>query len=147
LSRACFGSLRIDTRSSMLKSDALAITGSRPINSGISPNFIKSSDSTLRRGSFKSSSSAAFTNLSNPIEPFLPILSCTTLSKPTKAPEQINRIFVVSISYEPAPNLFEPAPGLTLTVTFVPSNILNRPFIKYFSIYLVELPHQTHPFG
>ena len=93
---AFLGSWRILTRASSSNSCRVLITGSLPTNSGINPNFTKSSGSTLSMFILSISLSlAAFTSAENPI-PVLSVLSLITLSRPEKAPPQINRIFDVS---------------------------------------------------
>ena len=77
------------------KSSSVAITGSLPTNSGIKPNFNKSSGSTSLKISPMLLSSFSLTSAPKPnAEPF-PLL-LITLSKPAKAPPHINKILVVS---------------------------------------------------
>ena len=69
--------------------------GKRPINSGIKPNFNKSSGKTLERSSLGSISCSLISE-PNPIT-FCPRRRLIIVSIPSNAPPQINKIFVVSI--------------------------------------------------
>ena len=71
------------------------MTGRRPMNSGISPNFNRSSGSTSRRTSPVRRSSAPMTLAEKPIEVPLPRREMI-FSRPAKAPPQMNRMLVVS---------------------------------------------------
>ena len=91
---AFFGFVKISTKSSLLNGSNAAVIGRRPINSGISPNFCKSSGiinciklSWLDKFLFEDP---------NPMI-FAPRRSFTIVSIPSNAPPTINRIFVVSI--------------------------------------------------
>ena len=85
------GQIRISASSS--RSSSVATTGSRPTNSGINPNLIRSS------GSRSDSNSPV---LRRPVPGLWRQSRCqadstsTSLSSPAKAPPQINRILVVS---------------------------------------------------
>ena len=98
------------------------VTGTRPTNSGISPNFIKSCGSA-----FLNSSPTFFSSFSeriplNPID-FSSIRLSMILSSPSNAPPQINRIFVVSIWISSCCGCFLPPCGGTEAT--VPSKIFN----------------------
>ena len=96
LVRAFFGSERILTIASFVSCSKDTITGTRPINSGIRPNLVRSLGSTFRKSSSISISLRFTTSALNPIEPAL--IRCSTIfSRPSKAPPQIKRILVVSI--------------------------------------------------
>ena len=71
-------------------------TGSRPMNSGISPNLIRSSGRTWRRTSESRGSVVRRTSARKPI-PLRPIRLSMILSRPAKAPPQRKRMLVVSI--------------------------------------------------
>nr|CAA99538.1 hypothetical protein [Bacillus subtilis] len=95
LTRAFFGFVKIATNASSSSFSRLAITGRRPINSGINPKRSKSSGSTFeRRSSF--SRSAALLSAPNPIT-FCAKRRLMICSIPSKRPPQMNKIFVVSI--------------------------------------------------
>ena len=94
--REFFGSIRICINASSLSSSNVANTGRRPTNSGIKPNLIKSSGSTL----FKTrlASFAIFLGLTSAPKP-MPLLSERSLmifSNPSNAPPQMNRMLLVS---------------------------------------------------
>ena len=119
------GSVRIRTKSSSDNGFVCVITGKRPISSGISPNFFKSSWRTLFNILiFFSSSLIIFFVLPNPIGAVLSLRS-TILSIPSKAPMPIKRIFVVSISINCCSGCLRPPFGGTPIL--VPSTILSRP--------------------
>ena len=93
---AFFGLVSISIRSFSFKSSTWQTTGSRPTNSGIKPNPSKSSGITFANMSALERSCFFFTSEPNPT-PFLPILLSIILSRPLKAPPQINNMLVVSI--------------------------------------------------
>ena len=93
---AFFGSVRIFTRAASSSCSSDTITGRRPINSGISPNFTKSSGSTCANNSLMLRSSFPIISAPNPIDP-LPRRLSTIFSRPSNAPPQINKMLVVSI--------------------------------------------------
>ncbi|MNR27146.1 hypothetical protein D3C85_1444050 [compost metagenome] len=92
---AFLGSERIRTSAASSSGSSVEITGKRPTNSGIKPNLNRSSGRTMDRYSpgFKST---FMPSVLKPITFFL-ILRLIICSKPSKAPPQIKRIFVVSI--------------------------------------------------
>ena len=73
----------------------MAITGRRPMNSGMRPNFSRSSGSTSRRISPVRRSSGPMTLAEKPIDEPLPRREMI-FSRPANAPPQMNRMFVVS---------------------------------------------------
>ena len=87
--------VKISTRASLFKSSKVAITGSLPTNSGISPNFNKSSVSSFFRIDPIFFVDLSLTSASKPILDLSPLLEII-LSIPAKAPPQIKRILVVS---------------------------------------------------
>ena len=93
--------------------------GKRPTNSGIIPNFTRSSGVVMS----KSVSMLASTRALNPI-----LVPCTRfftmLSSPTKAPPAMNKMFLVSISIISPPGCLRPPPALTRHT--VPSTIFSR---------------------
>ena len=91
-----FGSVTIFTKASLSKSFRLAIIGSLPINSGISPNFNKSCGNSSLNISYLFVSFLLSIFVPNPIF-FSPVLSFIISSNPSKAPPQINKIFYVFI--------------------------------------------------
>src|ERR1035437_5681334 len=96
LMREFFGSLRIDTRDARSRSCSVATTGTRPTNSGIIPNLIMSSGWPFSRSSPARRSFFEASFAPNPIafsERRRPMIS----SRPTNAPPQMKRMFVVSI--------------------------------------------------
>ena len=94
--RALFGSFKMRTKASSSNGFKDTFTGTRPMNSGIRPNFTKSSGNTCLNSSPRSVSFCPNTSAPNPID-FLPILDSMIFSNPSKAPPQINRILDVSI--------------------------------------------------
>ena len=89
------GSSKILTKESSSKSSKVEMIGSLPINSGIKPNFNKSSGSILFNNSPTFFSAFVFSLEPNPIEDPLS-LDEIILSIPAKAPPQIKSILVVS---------------------------------------------------
>ena len=100
------------------------IIGKRPINSGIIPNFLRSSIVTFFR-IFASLSKASFSSALNPIEDCFVSLRLIISSKSGNAPPQIKSIFLVLIvvSGTIAFLLFAP----TGTSTSEPSKSFNIP--------------------
>ena len=84
----------METSASSSNSVNMALTGKRPMNSGIRPNFERSSGSIPPSFSITDCSASDFSEIS-PIG-LLVILFSMILSSPTKAPAQIKRIFFVS---------------------------------------------------
>ena len=91
-----FGSFKIRTRASLSNASKETITGTRPTNSGIIPNFTRSCGITSFNTSpiFRSFLSAI--SVLNPID-FVSIRVSIILFKPSNAPPQINKILLVSI--------------------------------------------------
>ena len=92
---AFLGSLRILTSADSSSSWRLDMTGSLPTNSGIKPNLIRSSGSSLSTMS-DFVALVSFTSAPKPI-PDLSVLLLITSSIPAKAPPQMNKILEVSI--------------------------------------------------
>src|SRR5213080_2832483 len=93
--RAFFGSFRMRTSAVSSSSSSVAMTGSRPTNSGISPNLRRSSVCTSCRRSLMLRSSLRRISAPKPI-PLTPMRRRMMSSSPTKAPPQTNRMLVVS---------------------------------------------------
>ena len=70
----------------------MATTGSRPTNSGIIPNFIRSSGSTSLRSS-PTVRSSLWTIFAPKPRPFSPTRRLMIASMPWKAPPQMKRMF------------------------------------------------------
>ena len=83
-------------RAALSSVETVPITGRRPTNSGISPNFNRSSGSTCDSSSSSLPSCARRISARKPM-PCLPRRLCTILSRPAKAPPQMKRTLVVSI--------------------------------------------------
>ena len=98
------------------------VTGTRPINSGISPNLVKSPGSTILKSSSIDFEFFSTTSELNPMLPFESLFS-TIFSSPSKAPPQINNIFVVSICISSCCGCFLPPCGGTEAM--LPSSILS----------------------
>ena len=92
------------------------------MNSGISPNFMRSSGSTWRSSSESSRSDALRTSARNPM-PLRPMRFSMIVSIPAKAPPQMNRMLVVSIWMNSWWGCLRPPWGGTEAV--VPSRILS----------------------
>ncbi len=118
---AFLGSIRTRTRSSAVNGDSVTMTGRRPMNSGIRPNLSRSSGISrsiiLARSALDIAPSEP-----NPIER-LPTRSSTIFSRPSNAPPQMNRMFVVSIWMKSWCGCLRPPCGGTLAT--VPSRILS----------------------
>ena len=93
---ALLGSVRIFTRASLSNGFRDTLTGTRPMNSGINPNFTKSSGRTCFNKTPTSFLRCSIISAWKPID-FFPIRFSIIFSRPSKAPPQINKIFVVSI--------------------------------------------------
>src|SRR5712671_4118287 len=94
-SNAFFGRVRISIRAPSSRSSSVATTGRRPTNSGIRPYFKRSSGSRSRSTSPVRRSSGPRTSAPKPIDvPWRRIEMI--LSRPEKAPPQMNRMLVVS---------------------------------------------------
>src|SRR5215208_2029453 len=122
LTSALRGSVRIVTRSSRCSWWMTEITGSRPMNSGISPYSTRSSGRTSSKASPVSLSFEDVTSAPNPT-PLWPIRRSTTLSRFAKAPPQMKRMFVVSIVRNSWCGCLRPPCGGTDAT--VPSRILS----------------------
>ena len=96
LTSALRGSVRIWTSASWSSLFTLAISGRRPMNSGIRPNLVRSSGRTCWSRSSASRSAWPRTSAVKP-RVFLPTRCSTMCSSPAKAPPTTNRMFVVSI--------------------------------------------------
>ena len=148
---AFFGSVKILIKASSSRSSKVAKTGSLPMNSGIKPNFKRSSGCTkcvsLEFDFFVSLLSLSkvaivlillFTLLlillifkvlaCAPRLPkpnfFSPVLNLIMSSSPTNAPPHMNRILLVSTCKNSCCGCFRPPFGGTLAI--VPSNIFKR---------------------
>ena len=123
LTKAFFGLVKIVTKASTSRSVRVAITGNLPTNSGINPNFNKSSGSTSWKRSPIFRSSGSWTSAPKPIADPRPLLEIT-LSRPANAPPQIKRMFVVSTCKNSCCGCFRPPWGGTDAT--VPSIIFNK---------------------
>ena len=118
---AFFGSVRIVIRSSRLSWWIAAITGRRPMNSGISPYSIRSSGSTCSNISPRSFLLARESIAAPKPTPLLPIRLLDHLVEVANEPPQMNRMFVVSIVRNSWCGCLRPPCGGTEAV--VPSRI------------------------
>ena len=91
-----FGSLRIRTSAFSSRPLSAVTTGSRPTSSGIRPNLTRSCGITSCIQLVVSSSTLDLISALNPRDDE-PRRFSTVFSRPSNAPPQINRIFVVSI--------------------------------------------------
>ena len=110
---AFFGCGEDGDRSSSFRSLSVATTGRRPTNSGIIPNFIRSSGSTSASSSPTLRSSRWVIFAPKP-RPFSPTRRLMTPSMPWNAPPQMNRMFVVSTCTYSCWLYFLPPRGVTL---------------------------------
>ena len=94
LTKAFFGLVRISINASLLRSSSVAITGNLPTNSGIRPNFKRSSVSSFLRIDPIFFEDLSFSLTSNPMLDLSPLLDIILSIQ--KAPPHINKIFVVS---------------------------------------------------
>ena len=117
---AFFGCVRISTRSSSVSSFVEVMTGIRPMNSGIMPNLCRSWGITWAISSSEFSSTFLLSSALKPM-PFLPMRSATILSRPTKAPPQMKRMFFVLMWMSSCWGCLRPPWGGTLAS--VPSRI------------------------
>ena len=120
---AFLGSFRILTSASSSSESNETTTGTRPTNSGISPNLIRSCGSALWNISPISSLLFSLSSELKPIE-LLSILDSIIFSSPSNAPPHMKRILVVSIGISSCCGCFLPPCGGTDAI--VPSNILRR---------------------
>ena len=95
MTKAFFGFVKISISASLLRSSNVAITGNLPTNSGINPNFNRSSVSSFFKIDPIFLVDLSLTSASNPILDLSPLFEII-LSIPAKAPPQIKRILVVS---------------------------------------------------
>ena len=123
LIREFFGSFKIRINASRSSESKDTVIGTRPINSGISPNFTKSCGSARLNASPTLMSDFDFTSALNPIAE-ASIRASTIFSRPSNAPPQINRIFVVSIGISSCCGCLRPPCGGTDAT--VPSRILSN---------------------
>ena len=121
LIREFFGSFKMRINASRSKESSETVIGTRPINSGISPNFTKSCGRARLKASPIFMSDFAFTSALNPIVE-ASIRDSTIFSRPSNAPPQIKRMFVVSIGISSCCGCFLPPCGGTEAT--VPSRIL-----------------------
>ena len=121
---AFFGSFKIWTSISSDRPSSVKIIGRRPKNSGIIPNFFKSSTVTLFK-SLLSLSYLSFKSAMNPIEACLFKRSLIMDSRSGNAPPQINKIFLVSTVASGTIAFLLLAP--TGTSTSLPSKSFNIP--------------------
>ena len=121
LTKAFLGSVRIRTKSSWVNFSNMAITGKRPINSGIKPNFKRSSDVTCCMSDLDWSNLPLL--LPKPMT-LLPKRSLTMVSIPSKAPPTIKRICEVSSWMNSWLGCLRPPLGGMLAM--VPSKILSK---------------------
>ncbi len=115
---AFFGCVKIVTNASSSRSSSVAKTGNRPTNSGIRPNFKRSSGSRSLKISPTPRSSLSRTSAPKPMALPFPRADMI-LSSPAKAPPQINRMFVVSTCKNSCWGCLRPPCGGTLAT--VPS--------------------------
>ena len=122
LTSAFLGLDKIVTSASSSRSSSVAITGKRPTNSGIKPNFSRSSGSRSPKISPTPRSSGPRTSAPKPIPAPLPRCAMI-LSRPANAPPQTNKMFVVSTCKNSCWGCFRPPCGGTEAI--VPSIILS----------------------
>ena len=103
---------------------SVTMTGRRPINSGINPNFLKSSAVTLLKTSSSSSYSSP-KSATNPMELDFLSLSFITSVRRGKAPPQIKRMLLVSTVVIGTIAFFDEAP--TGTSISAPSKSFSIP--------------------
>ena len=121
---AFFGSVRIFTSISSLNPSKVNTIGSLPRNSGIIPNFLKSSPVTF----FITDLSLSYLSLKSPKKPIADCLFKRSLiipSKSGKAPPHINRMFFVLTVASGTIAFLLVAP--TGTSTSLPSKSFNIP--------------------
>ena len=124
LTRAFFGSVRMRTSASSSREFSVTTTGRRPMNSGISPFFIKSSGMILLSEAPTVTRRFERTSAPKPIC-FFPRRDSMISSRPSNEPPQIKRMFVVSICRSSCCGCLRPPCGGTDAV--VPSRILSNP--------------------
>jgi len=94
---AFFGSVRMRFKSSRVSSLSATVIGRRPISSGIMPNLTRSSEVTWFKRFMRSSSFRCVPVAPKPID--VAERRCSIIfSRPTNAPPQMKRMFVVSMS-------------------------------------------------
>ena len=119
---AFFGSTRMRMSASRSRFDTAPMTGRRPMNSGMRPNFRRSSGSTFSRMAPMSFSSARRMSAPKPT-PLRPMRLSMIFSMPANAPPQMNRMLVVSIWMNSWCGCLRPPCGGTDAV--VPSRIFS----------------------
>ena len=122
LTRLLRGSLSTRTSASSSRSSSTVMTGRRPISSGIRPNLTRSWGSTLRSNARSASVELSFSALPKPSAD-LSVRRRIYLSRPSKAPPQMNRMLVVSIWMNSCCGCLRPPCGGTLLT--VPSKIFS----------------------
>ncbi len=93
--RLFFGFVRMSISASSVSSSSVATMGNRPMNSGMSPNFSRSSGWDCANSSPRRISALPFDSAPKPIT-FLPSLRWTIWSRPTNAPPAMKRMLLVS---------------------------------------------------
>src|SRR5450830_1015513 len=117
LTSALRGSVRMRTRASRSSGETVVMTGTRPMNSGMSPNLSRSSGMTSPN---TSTSSTEWSEAPNPI-PRRPAREVMISSRTPNAPATMNSTFVVSIWMNSWCGCLRPPCGGTEAV--VPSRI------------------------
>ena len=120
--RALRGSVRMRTSASSSSGSSGAITGKRPMNSGIMPNSSRSSLVTCASSSPRSL--FAVLGVGAEADGLAAQRRAMMLSRPTKVPPQMNRMLVVSTWMYCCSGCLRPPWGGTLLT--VPSSILSR---------------------
>ena len=123
LTMAFLGSVKIRIRAASSSWPKEQTIGTRPMNSGIMPNFIKSSVWTLDSKAPTSFCSLERISAPKPIEA-TSMRPWMMSSSPAKAPPQMNRMLVVSTCRNSCCGCLRPPRGGTLAM--VPSMILRR---------------------
>ncbi len=118
---AFFGRVRMSISAASSSSSSVAMTGRRPMNSGMRPKRVKSSGSTCAMRLETVSSVLEVMLAASPMLR-LPLRMETILSRPTNAPPQMNRMFEVSTCTNSCWGCLRPPLGGTLEM--VPSMIL-----------------------
>jgi len=116
------GSVRIRTSAVRSSGSTTVITGRRPTNSGIRPNFIRSSGAIRCSRAVVEASFLAF-RAPKPNAPRTSTRSAITFSMPSNVPPQMNRMFIVSIWMNSWCGCLRPPCGGTLAS--VPSMIFS----------------------
>ena len=122
LHNAFFGSVRIRTSASSSSASSVTVIGRRPTNSGIRPNFVKSSGRSFFSASVLPSGVLLVSSAPKP-RFFLPVRLSIIGTMPSNAPPQMKRMFVVSIWIISCCGCFRPPCGGT--EASVPSRIFS----------------------